>query len=103
MDHKPKDHEGIHNDEDILEDLHLAADLEELQITDEGNQYLLQLIEELNQDPEFPWSFLFTVVLPTSMETHRDRCLKLIWRHFDRNGLLKIHFMGIEMTSKYPS
>jgi hypothetical protein len=27
MDHEPMDHEGIDNDEDILEDLHLAADL----------------------------------------------------------------------------
>jgi hypothetical protein len=93
MDHEPMDHEGI--DKDILEDLHFAADLEELQITDEGNQYLLQLLEELNQDPEFPWSFLFTLVLPSSIETYRDRCLKLIRRHFDRIGILRIHLMGI--------
>jgi hypothetical protein len=24
-------------------------------------------------------------------------------RYFDRNGLLKTHFMSIEMTRKYPS
>jgi hypothetical protein len=76
MDHEPMDHEGI--DKDILEDLHLAADLEEMQTTDEGNQYLLQLLEELNQDPKFLWSFLFPHVMPTSIETYRDRCRRLI-------------------------
>jgi hypothetical protein len=99
MDHEPMDHEGIDNDEDVLEDLHLAADFDELQIIYEGNQYLLQLLEELSQDPEFPWSFPFPHVMPTSIETYRDRCRKFIRWYCYRNGLLKME----KITRRNPS
>jgi hypothetical protein len=74
-----------------------------MQITDEGNQYLLQLLEELNQDPKFPWSFLVPHVMPTSIETYRDRCRRLIRWYYYRNGFLRIHFIGIEMMRQNPT